>query len=322
MEGFSDQIISQTGDIDHNHLYDVAIIGGGPAGLSAAVYTMRKDLDTVLVTGDIGGQVSWTSAVENYIGYRYIEGNELVDKFFDQVKQFELAYGEKLNVTSIKKEDNYTIELDNGTSVKARCVIVASGKSYRMLNVPGEKELIGRGVAFCVTCDAPLFKGKKVCVVGGGNSGVEAAIDLAKVASDVVLVQFIDRLTADEVLVKKLKEYSNISYIYDSEVVEIIGQSGVEGVRIRDKYGGGAVDIDVKGIFIEIGLIPNSDFVSDLLDLNKDNEIKIDCRCHTNLPGIFAAGDVTDVPYKQIVIAASEGAKAALSAHKYIMEEI
>jgi NADH-dependent peroxiredoxin subunit F len=306
--------------LDHARIYDVLILGGGPAALTAAVYCMRKGVSTGLVTMDFGGQVAETTAVENYMGYKYIEGIQLTERFKEQVNQFEISIAQGRRVSGIKPGGNWTVVLDDGNTCSGRAIIITTGKSWRKLNVPGEKELTGRGVAYCATCDAPLFAGKRVVVVGGGNSGVESAIDLAKIAESVTLVQFLPTLTADKVLVDALAAFKNVHVLYEHEIAEIRGATSVNSVSVRARAGGAVRDLDVQGIFIEIGLVPNTDFVKGLLDLNEAGEILVDSSCQTSAKGIFAAGDVTSVPYKQIIIAAGEGAKAALAACEYLLK--
>lgn len=301
-------------------VYDILILGGGPAGMTAAVYCMRKGMKTGIVIKSLGGQVAETAGIENYLGYRYITGTELTDKFREQVQEFPLGFEEGLMVKSVTAGRVKEVTLDDGRILKAKALVITSGKTWRRLNVPGENELVGRGVAYCATCDAPFFAGKKTIVVGGGNSGLEAAIDLAKVASQVTIIQFLEDLTADKILVDKLKEFTNVDIFYYHEVSEIKGKENVEAVTIKNRESGAEKDIEAEGIFIEIGLIPNSDFVEGVVELNEFDEIIVDCACRTTSEGIFAAGDVTSVPFKQIIIAAGQGATAALSACDYVVK--
>ncbi|MBN2546890.1 MAG: FAD-dependent oxidoreductase [Spirochaetes bacterium] len=308
-------------DINENELYDVIITGGGPAGLTAAVYCIRKGIKTALITYNVGGQVIETASIENYMGYRYIEGFELVQKFREQIKQFELAFSEGYNITNINLEGNIKIvKLENGKSFKTKSLIIASGKSSRKLQVPGENLFVGKGVHYCAVCDAPFYKNKNVIVVGGGNSGVEAAIDLAKIAEHVTIIQYEEKLTADKILIQKVNEFNNIEYIYSSAIKKINGDSKVKTCDIINKKTNDQKIIEIDGIFVEIGLIPNTGFVKGLLELNEYNEIRIDSMCRTNIDGIFAAGDVSSVKYKQIIIAAGEGSKAALSCYEYLLK--
>jgi alkyl hydroperoxide reductase subunit F len=299
-------------------VYDLIIIGGGPAGLTAAVYAARKKLNTLLLSKDIGGQVNWTLGVENYMGYQFIEGTELVRKFEEQVKQFPIEVKVGRPVTKLSSRNSgFEVVVDDGKTYQAKAVIIASGKHPRPLNVPGEEKLKGKGVTYCAICDGPLFSGMKVAVVGGGNSALEAADDMIKIAEQVYLVS-LTQLTGDQVLVDKVKQAKNLTVFLEYEVMEILGDKFVDGMRIRDLKSKVEKKLDVAGIFIEIGLIPNSDFARDIAPLNRLGEIEVDCSSETGVMGLFAAGDVTNVPEKQIVVAAGEGAKAALQAHRYL----
>lgn len=306
--------------IDQNKVYDVLIAGGGPAGLTAAIYCMRKGLDVGLITVDIGGQVNITASIENYMGYRYIGGLELVDKFKAQVEQFTIGLRKGIKISSVIAGGVKDINLEDDSSYHARALIIATGKSPRRLNVPGEEEFMGRGVAYCATCDAPLYRRRKVAVVGGGNSGVEAAIELAKIAKNVTLIQLLEKLTADEILIEKLKAFPNVDILLEHETLEIKGDTGVGALVVINKKTGEENRIGLHGVFVEIGLIPNTDFAKGVLDMNAYGEIEVDCVCRTKSPGIFAAGDVTSIPFKQIIIAAGEGSKAALSAYDYLLK--
>jgi len=314
---------SKVKNLDSNVLYDTIIIGGGPAGFTAAVYCMRKGLKTAMIVKLPGGQVSETSSVENYLGFRYIEGFDLVEKFKDQVKQFEIAYSEGKEVIGLESNSSQkTVILSDSTAYKTKTVIIATGCTWRKLGVPGEDEFLGRGVAYCVTCDAPLFKNKIVTVVGGGNSGVEAALDLARIARLVKLIVRGDAITADKLLTDKLSLYENVEIVYDSEINKIKGDKVVSSIVRRNRTTGELIEEPADGIFVEIGLAPNIKFADGLLALNKSGEIVIDGNCKTSIAGIYAAGDVTSVPYNQIVIAAGEGAKAALSVYHYITNTV
>lgn len=301
------------------HRYRLAIIGGGPAGLTAAVYAARKRLDTLLVARDLGGQVLWTSGVENYPGFQYIEGRELIEKFKAQAGQFPIDVSLGLLVQAVRAaERGYEISLDGGVIFSADSLILATGKRYRNLNVPGEKELIGKGVAFCATCDAPLFGGKDVAVIGGGNSALTAAKDLLSYARRVYLVNIAPEMQGDPVLLEPMKASDKVELIMEHRVTEVLGKDSVSGIRIASVDGTKQREIGLSGIFVEIGLIPNSDLFKGLVDLNRQGEVMVDCACRTSRPGVFAAGDVTTVPEKQIVVAAGEGAKAALSAYEWL----
>ena len=307
--------------VDTEKVYDVVIVGGGPAGLTAAVYCMRKGVSTAIIVKSIGGQVAETSSVENYMGYRYINGVELVEKFREQVQQFSIAYDEGHEVETVEDSDIKKVMLADGRIVKGKTLIIASGKSWKKLGIPGEQRLTGKGVAYCTICDAPLFAGKKVVVVGGGNSGVEAAVDLAGVASEVVVIQLLGELTADKILQDKLMAFHNVSFIYSSSVKEVFGDDRVTGIMIEDVTTNEVSEVKTDGLFVEIGLDPDSGFVKDIVEMNKYGEIVVDCACRTSREGVFAAGDVTTVPFKQIIIAGGEGAKAALSACEYLMNK-
>jgi alkyl hydroperoxide reductase subunit F len=251
--------------IDADKVYDVVIIGGGPAGLTAAVYCMRKGVDTAVIVNHIGGQVAETSSIENYMGYRYVNGVELVEKFREQVQQFSIGYDEGNAVETIEDGPIKKVMLNDGRIVKGKTLIIASGKSWRKLGVPGEQRLTGKGVAYCTICDAPLFAGKKVIVVGGGNSGVEAAVDLAAGAREVGVVQILDKLTADRILQDKLSSFSNVSYIFSSSVKEILGEENVKSVIIENTESHDTSEVITDGVFVEIGLDPNSSFAKELL---------------------------------------------------------
>ena len=299
-------------------MYDLIIVGGGPAGMTAAVYAARKRLNTLLLSKDVGGQVLWTMGVENYMGYQYIEGPELMQKFEEQVKQFPLDQKIGQGASTLSRVDvGFEVRAEGGESYQARAVIVATGKRPRQLNVPGEERLKGRGVTYCAICDGPIFAGEKVAVIGGGNSALEAAYDMVKIGDHVYLVS-LTPLTGDQVLIEKVKEASNLTTLLEHEVLSIEGSNRVESLTVRDLKTGAEKKLEVGGVFVEIGLIPNSDVVRDIVKLNRLGEIEVNCACETGMPGLFAAGDVTNVPEKQIVVAAGEGAKAALAAHKYL----
>ena len=299
--------------------YQLAIIGGGPAGLTAAVYAARKRTDTVLLTHDLGGQVLWTSSVENYPGFQFIQGRELIDKFKAQVQKFPIDVSLGFKTISVEPLDKgYKISLEDGSHFTARSLIIATGKKYRNLNVPGEKELIGKGVAFCATCDAPLFGGKTVAVVGGGNSALTAAKDLLSYAEKIFLINISSEMQGDPILLEPIKHSDKIELILNHKVIEVLGKDSVSGIVIAPAEGRDKRELAVSGVFVEIGLIPNSEIFKGLVEMNESGEIMVDCACRTSRAGVFAAGDVTTVPEKQIVVAAGEGAKAALSAYEWL----
>ncbi len=299
-------------------MYDLAILGCGPAGLTGAVYAARKKLATLLISKDLGGQANWTLGVENYMGYQFIEGAELMKKFEEQVKQFPLDMKIGQGVSTLTRTgEGFEIRADGNDLYQARAVVIATGKRPRSLNVPGEEKLVGRGLTYCAVCDGPLFAGMKVAVIGGGNSALEAAHDMIKIAEQVYLVS-LTPLTGDQVLIDKINSAKNLTIFLEHEVVEIVGEKFVNGIKIRDLKNKQENELEVSGIFVEIGLIPNSDFAKEVASLNRSGEIEINSSNETGVSGLFAAGDVTNVPEKQIVIAAGEGAKAALQAHRYL----
>jgi alkyl hydroperoxide reductase subunit F len=299
-------------------MYELIILGGGPAGMTAAVYAARKKIGTLLLSKDIGGQVIWTLGIENYMGYQFIEGAELMRKFEEQVKQFPLEMKIGPAATNIRKIDGaFEVEADDGAIYQAKTVIVATGKRPRPLNVPGEERLRGKGVTYCSICDGPVFAGQRVAVIGGGNSALQAAEEMVKIAEHVDMVS-ITPLTGDQVLIDKITPAPNISLFLEHEVLAIGGRDVVESITVRDLQSKETKELAVAGIFIEIGLIPNSGLAVELVSLNKAGEIVINCANETNVAGLFAAGDVTNVTEKQIIVAAGEGAKASLAAHRYL----
>jgi len=301
-------------------IYDLVIIGGGPAGMTAAVYAARKRLKTLLISKDLGGQVLLTSEVENYMGYQYIEGRQLVDKFKEQVRHFPIdqEIGEEVEKLS-KEGEIFSILTRGGKKFGGKMVIIASGKKSRSLNVSGEKRLIGRGVSYCSICDAPFFEGKEVAVIGGGNSAFEAALDLVKIAPKIYLIDIASAWRADSLLVEQIEKEKKVAFFPRHKVKEIKGDDRVESITIEALDGGQIKSLSVEGVFIEVGLVPNSEFAASLVKLNQAGEVVVDCGNRTNIPGLFAAGDVSSVPEKQIIIAAGEGAKATLTAYQYLL---
>jgi alkyl hydroperoxide reductase subunit F len=299
-------------------MYDLMIIGGGPAGMTAAVYTARKKLNALLLSKDVGGQVNWIFGVENYMGYQFIEGQQLIRKFEEQVKRFPIDMKVGEVVSSLSRIDGgFEVRTESGETYRAKTVLIATGKRPRPLNVPGEEKLRGRGVTYCATCDGPLFADMEVAVIGGGNSALEVVDDMVKIASRVYLVS-LTPLTGDQVLIDRVKDAGNLTMFLEHEVTEITGEKLVDGVKIRDLKTKQEKELRVSGVLIEIGLIPNSTVAKGVAALNRKGEIEVTCNNETNIAGLFAAGDVTNVPEKQILIAAGEGAKAALQAHRYL----
>ncbi|MBU3724986.1 MAG: alkyl hydroperoxide reductase subunit F [Burkholderiaceae bacterium] len=304
--------------------FDVLVVGGGPAGAAAAVYAARKGIRTGIAAERMGGQTNDTLGIENYISVLETDGPKFSAALESHVRAYDV---DVMNLQRAKKivpaavpGGLIQVELDNGAVLSSRSVIVTTGARWRNVNVPGEQEYKNKGVAYCPHCDGPLFKGKRTAVIGGGNSGVEAAIDLAGIVAHVTLIEFADQLKADAVLVAKLKSLSNVTIITNAQTTAITGENGrVSALHYRDRVSGEETRVAVEGIFVQIGLVPNTEWLKGTLDLSPHGEIVVDAKGQTSLPGVFAAGDVTTVPYKQIVIAAGEGAKAALSAFDYLI---
>ena len=301
--------------------YDSLIIGGGPAGASAAIYSARKGIRTGVVAQRFGGQVADTVGIENFISVKETEGPKLVMALEQHVKEYEVDVMNLQTAKSLSKTgDEISITLENGAVLKSKTVILSTGARWREMNVPGEQEYRGKGVAYCPHCDGPLYKGKRVAVIGGGNSGVEAAIDLAGIVSHVTLVEFDTKLRADAVLQKKLNSMPNVAIITNALSKEVLGADGkVTTLRYEDRANNQMYDIALEGIFVQIGLLPNTDWLKGVIDLSPRGEVIIDAKGETSMPGVFAAGDCTTVPYKQIIIAMGEGAKASLSAFDYLI---
>lgn len=294
--------------------YDVVVVGGGPAGASAAIYSARKGLKTAMIAERFGGQVQDTKGIENLISVVYTEGPQLVAQLNQHVLSYPVKILEHRRVSRIDKDENI-IHLESGEFLKAGSIIISTGAKWRELNIPGEKEYMGRGVAFCPHCDGPFYKGKKIAVIGGGNSGVEAAIDLAGIVSEVVLFEYNDTLKADAVLVDKLKSLPNAKIITSAKTTQVIGNGQqVTSLEYLDRNTNTVETETLEGIFVQIGLLPNSQFAKDVVETNKFGEIVVDSKGRTSAKNIYAAGDVTTTPFKQIVIAMGEGAKAALTA--------
>ena len=306
--------------------FDVLIVGGGPAGAAAAVYAARKGIRVGVAAERFGGQTNDTMAIENYISVLETDGPKFAAALEAQVRHYEvdimnLQRADKI-VPAAEAGGLVEVHLANGGVLKSRSVILSTGARWRNVNVPGEAEYKNKGVAYCPHCDGPLFKGKRVAVIGGGNSGVEAAIDLAGVVQHVTLIEFLDQLKADAVLVNKLKSLPNVTIHTNAQTTEITGDGQkVNGLGYKDRASNALHHVELEGVFVQIGLVPNTEFLKGTLELSKFGEIVVDAKCHTSLPGVFAAGDVTTVPYKQIVIAAGEGSKAALSAFDYLIRQ-
>jgi len=310
--------------INAKETFDVLIVGGGPAGAAAAVYAARKGIRVGIAAERFGGQVNDTMAIENYISVLETDGPKFGAAMEAQVRHYgvdimNLQRASKV-VPATAPGSLIQVQMENGGELSARTVILSTGARWRNVNVPGEQRYKNKGVAYCPHCDGPLFKGKRTAVIGGGNSGIEAAIDLAGIVAHVTVIEFADQLKADAVLVNKLKSLNNVTIHTHAQTTEITGDgSVVNGIRFKDRTSGEDHHVELEGVFVQIGLVPNTEFLKGSLELSKFGEIVVDAKGHTNLPGVFAAGDCTTVPFKQIVIAAGEGAKAALSAFDHLM---
>lgn len=300
--------------------FDVVVIGGGPGGASSAIYAARKGLATAIIAERFGGQVQDTKGIENLISLPYIEGPELTQKLLSHMDEYPIKRLEHRRVEQVENKELKKITLDSGEVLTTKSLIIATGAKWKELGVSGEKEYLGRGVAFCPHCDGPYYKGKDIAVIGGGNSGVEAAIDLAGIVKSVTLFEFAPELKADQVLIDKLNSLSNVNIITNAQTTEILGEKGkVNRLEYKNRESGELVKHPIDGVFIQIGLVPNSAFLKGHVETNKFGEIIVDVKGKTSQKGIFAAGDVTDTPYKQIITSMGDGAKAALSAFEELM---
>ncbi|MBN59625.1 alkyl hydroperoxide reductase subunit F [Thalassolituus sp. UBA3500] len=302
--------------------FDVLVVGGGPAGASAAIYAARKGIRTGIVADRFGGQVADTVGIENFISVPYTEGPKLVAHLEEHVKEYDVDVMKAQKAVGVRKTDSglTEVELANGAVLSGKSVILATGARWREMNVPGEQEYRNKGVAYCPHCDGPLFKGKKVAVIGGGNSGIEAAIDLAGIVEHVTVLEFSDTLRADAVLVKKAESLPNVEIIKQAMTTEVLGDGQrVTGLQYKDRETDQTHIVELAGIFVQIGLVPNTEFLKDTVTLTERGEVVIDDHGQTNIPGIFAAGDCTNVPYKQIIISMGAGATAALGAFDHLI---
>jgi alkyl hydroperoxide reductase subunit F len=301
--------------------FDVLIVGGGPAGAAAAVYAARKGIRTGVASERFGGQVLDTLGIENFISIKETEGPRFALALEEHVRHYDVDIMNLQRAAAlVPGDDMIEIKLENGASLKSRSVVISTGARWRNINVPGEHEYKNKGVAYCPHCDGPLFKGKRVAVIGGGNSGVEAAIDLAGIVGHVTLIEYDTQLRADAVLQRKLKSLANVEIITNAQTTEITGdQQKVNGLVYKDRATGETRQVPLEGVFVQIGLVPNTDWLKGTLELSKHGEIVVDAKGQTSVPGVFAAGDATTVPFKQIIIAAGDGAKAALSAFDHLI---
>lgn len=301
--------------------YEVAIIGAGPAGLCAAIYAARKKLRTYICGGGwVGGQATWSADVENYPGFHLLSGGELIQKFQAHLLDYDLKIDRDARVVKCEKtfEDYFVLTLADGTTIEAWSVIIASGKQPRMLDVPGEKEFVGRGITYCATCDGPLFKGKRVAVVGGGNSALDATLTLRRFCPEVVLITVNSEMSGEQVMIDAIKKDKGVIIFTNATVVACGGTSHIENIQFRVQGKHEVIKEPVSGIFVEVGYVAHTEWMGDLVERDTRGEIIIALDNATKTPGLFAAGDVTMVPAKQIVVAAGEGAKALLSAHGYL----
>lgn len=299
-------------------MYDLIIIGAGPAGITASVYAARKRMNFLVVSKDIGGQAAWSGDIENYTGYQFVTGPELTAKFEEHMRRYNIEVKEGEEVLGLKKRDEIISVRTNKVVYESKTAIIASGKKSRELNVPGEKEFKNKGLTYCATCDGPLFSGKDVAVIGGGNSALDAALQLAGIARHVYIINITANLGGDAIMRQKVQGNKIVTVLNNTQVTAVLGDRMVNGIKIKRENK--EEILSVQGVFVEIGLIPNSDFAQKL-EKNQLGEIKINAYNETNIPAIFAAGDVTDVPDKQIIIAAGEGAKAVLSVFRYLAQK-
>nr|WP_315216170.1 alkyl hydroperoxide reductase subunit F [uncultured Duganella sp.] len=310
----------QAAELSKKDVFDVLIVGGGPAGAAAAVYAARKGIKTGVLAERFGGQVLDTLAIENFISVKETDGPKFAVALEQHVKEYEVDIMNTQRAAKLVPGKLIEVQTASGATLKAKSVILATGARWREINVPGEKEYRNHGVAYCPHCDGPLFKGKRVAVIGGGNSGVEAAIDLAGLVKHVTLIEFGAELRADAVLQRKLRSLANVTVITSAQTTEIHGDGKiVNGLSYNDRVSGEAKKVELEGVFVQIGLVPNTEWLKGTVALSRHGEIEVDARGQTSIPGVFAAGDVTTVPYKQIIIATGEGAKAALSAFDHLI---
>ena len=307
-------------ELDAKPVFDMLVVGGGPAGAAAAIYAARKGIRTGVVADRFGGQVLDTLGIENFISVQETEGPKLAAALEAHVGAYDVDVMKHQRAVKLVPGDPIAVELESGAVLAARSVILATGARWRDMNVPGETEYRTRGVTYCPHCDGPLFKGKRVAVIGGGNSGVEAAIDLAGVVAHVTVLEFMDALKADDILQRKLRSLPNVDVVLSARTTEVVGDGRqVTGLRYEDRTSGETKHLDVAGIFVQIGLLPNTDWLRGTVELARTGEIVVDERGRTSVPGVFAAGDATTVPYKQIIIATGDGAKAALGAFDHLI---
>lgn len=312
---------SSAEEFEDKGLFDVLVVGGGPSGSSAAIYAARKGIRTGIVVENFGGQVMETVGIENMIGTPYTEGPKLMAQVEQHVKEYPVEIMKGQRAKDIRKTDVVEVELENGAVLKAKSVVLALGAKWRNMNVPGEQEFRNKGVTYCPHCDGPLFTGKKVAVIGGGNSGIEAAIDLAGLAEHVYVLEFLPELKADQVLQDRVAKLDNITVLKNVATKDIVGSDEVTGLNYVDRTTNEEHHIDLSGVFVQIGLVPNTSWLKDRVELTNRGEIIVDKHGQTSMPGVFAAGDCTDSAYKQIIISMGSGATAALGAFDYLIRQ-
>lgn len=314
--------VPDASDFEDKDPFDVLVVGGGPGGASAAIYAARKGIRTGVVAERFGGQILDTAAIENFISVNRTEGPKLAANLEEHVKEYDIDIMNLQKATRLEKKDLIEIELENGAVLKSKSVILSTGARWRNVGVPGEAEFRNKGVAYCPHCDGPLFEGKEIAVIGGGNSGIEAAIDLAGIVKHVTVLEFMDELKADSVLQDRVKSLPNVTILTNVQTKEITGTDNVNGITYIERDTGAEKHIELSGVFVQIGLVPNTDWLGDTVERNKFGEIIVNNRGETNVPGVFAAGDCTDVPYKQIIISMGAGATASLSAFDHLIRQV
>ncbi|MBG9811966.1 NADH dehydrogenase [Bacillus endophyticus] len=306
-------------DLADKDPYDVLVVGGGPAGASAAIYAARKGIRTGIVAERFGGQILDTLSIENFISVKATEGPKLAQALEEHVKEYNIDVIDLQRAKRLEKKDLFEIELENGAVLKSKSVIISTGARWRNVNVPGEQELKNKGVAYCPHCDGPLFAGKDVAVIGGGNSGVEAAIDLAGIVKHVTVLEFASELKADQVLQERLNSLPNVTVVTNAATQEITGTDNVTGITYTDRETNEEHHVELQGVFVQIGLVPNTEWLEGTIERNRIGEIVVDKRGATTIPGVFAAGDCTDSAYNQIIISMGAGSTAALGAFDYLI---
>jgi NADH-dependent peroxiredoxin subunit F len=315
---FNVEKTTQTSIFDGIAKWDLIVIGGGPAGLNAALYAKRKGLIVGVISKEIGGQLHNTSTVDNYLGIQWIEGKDLSDAFLRHINSLDIPIIKGISITSVKHRDpDFEISLSDGKTITSKTVLLATGGAPRELGISGERVFANKGVSYCTTCDAPFFKDKHVIIAGGGNSAAEAVLDMVPWASKITVVHR-SQWRADEILLEKLKSVENLTIYLESQLLEVYGDDQMAGVKVLNKKTNQTFDVQADGLFVEIGTVPNSKLIKDLVLLNERDEVIVDENQMTSLPGLYAAGDVTNQPFKQIIISTAEGAKAALAINQYL----